>query len=307
MHYTILISGGTGLIGSYLSENLKRQGYTISHLSRNKTGKEKYKTYKWNIKKGYIEEGAIEQADAIIHLAGTSVAGKRWTKKRKEEILKSRTESTHLLFKKVSEINNKIKVFISASGISIYGVDTGDKLITEESEEANDFLAKVTKEWEASVDQLKTLGIRVVKLRIGIVLALEGGALPKLALPVKFGLGAALGTGKQYYSWIHIEDLIGIFIDALKKDSYNEVYNAVAPNPVTNKDFTKSIATILKRPLILPNVPSVLLKVALGELAGIVLGGNKISSKKVQNEGFKFKYEHLDSALKALLLSQKVE
>ncbi len=151
------------------------------------------------------------------------------------------------------------------------------------------------------MDQAGKNGIRVVKIRIGLVLAKEGGALPKLALPVKFGLGAALGSGKQYYSWIHIDDLSRIFIDAIEKEHYNGPYNGVAPNPLNNKEFTKTMASILNRPLILPNIPSIFLKIALGELSGAILGGSKVSCNKLLSEGFKFKYEHLKPALEDLL------
>lgn len=305
MNKTVLITGGSGLIGSKLSEFLLTRGYFVKHLSRSKTGKEKFKTYKWNIEEGLIENEALESADYIIHLAGANIAAKRWTRKRKKKLLESRTKSSELLYKKLSEVNHKIKAVVSASGVSIYGVDTGDKLLMENSDYGNDFIAVLTQKWETSVEQIEELKIRVVRLRIGIVLTLEGGALPKLMGPIKYGIGAPLGSGNQIYSWIHIQDLCRVFLEAIENEKMMGPYNTVAPNPVTNKELNKIIASKLKRPLIFPNIPAFILKILFGELANLVLGGNKVSPKKLKAEGFKFIFDDFGAAIEDLILKKK--
>lgn len=305
MNKRVLITGGSGLIGSHLSELLKRKGYNVSHLSRTVTGNENYKTYCWNIDEGNIESGAIEKADYIVHLAGAGVVDKKWTEKRKKKILDSRTKSSDLIYKKLSEGNHKVKAVISASGINIYGFNTGETEVFETFNYGNDFLAEVSKKWEASVKQIEKLKIRVVRLRIGLVLAKEGGALPKLLEPIKWGVGAPLGSGNQYYSWIHIKDLSRIFLEAIENERMRGPYNAVAPNPLTNEEFTKVIASKINRPLILPNIPSFVMKLMLGERSNMVLGGSNISSNKLKSEGFKFIFKDLDEAIEDLLLNRK--
>lgn len=304
MNKTVLITGGSGLIGGKLSELLMRQGYNVTHLSRSKSGNEKFKTFTWDIEKGTVENEAIETADYIVHLAGASVAEKRWTDRRKEQILNSRTKSSDLLYKKLSEGNNSVKAVIGASGINIYGTDTKKALISENSGYGNDFLAEVSKKWEAGIEQIEKLKIRVVRLRIGIVLAKEGGALPKLLEPIKWGIGAPLGSGDQYYSWIHIQDLCRAFLEAIENERMRGAYNTVAPNPLTNKEFTKVIASKINRPLILPKVPAFVMKIMLGEMSEIVLGGSKVSPKKLKGEGFKFLFDDFGEAIEDLLLEE---
>jgi len=307
MNKTVLITGGTGLVGSRLSEILVSQGYQVTHLSRSRSGKEKYKTYIWDIEKSTIENEAIASADYIVHLAGANVSEKRWTDERKKILLESRTKSSDLIYKKLSEGNHKVKAVVSASGINIYGSDTGDSLVAENFGYGQGFLAEVTKKWEAGVEQIEKLKIRVVRLRIGIVLAKEGGALPKLAEPIKWGAGAPLGSGDQYYSWIHINDLCRVFAEAIENERMRGAYNAVAPNPVTNEEFTKVVASKINRPIILPNIPSFVLKIMLGEMSEIILGGLKVSSKKLSGEGFKFIFKDLEEAVGDLLLEKKKE
>lgn len=298
----VLITGGSGLIGTRLTKMLLEKGYNVSHLSRSRSDKQDVKTYIWNIEKKEIEPEALNNADYIIHLAGASVAEKRWTKSRKEVILKSRTASAKLLHDGIAQLGqHKVKAFIAASGISIYGEDTGSTEMIESSPKGTFFLAEVTKKWEAAVDEVKRLNIRVVKLRTGVVLSREGGALEKLVQPVKLGLGAPLGSGQQYISWIHIDDLCRMYIYAIENDQIQGVYNAVAPRPVTNELFTKSAASILNKPLFLPHVPAFALKLFLGEMASVVLGGNKVSGSKIEKAGFDFKFKHIDVALKDLL------
>lgn len=255
----------------------------------------------WDIEKGFIEEAAIQNNDYIIHLAGAGVAEQTWTEKRKQEILNSRTQSTELLAKYLKNTFHSIQHFISASAIGIYGLDTGDTLLTEDSPIGNDFLAEVTKAWENSIDLIADLGIRTVKLRIGIVLSSEGGALAKIAQPIHWGLGAALGSGKQYMSWIHIDDLCRMIMYLLENEQFNGIYNAVAKHPATNAEFTTKVAKVLKKPLLLPNVPNFALKLMLGEMANIVIGGNKVSAKKIEATGFQFQFDDLTTALQDLL------
>lgn len=293
----VLITGGSGLVGTEISALLKNKGYEVAHLTRNKKDDYPYQQFEWDIEKEEIEEEAIRFADVIIHLAGAGVADEKWTDKRKKIIIESRTESASLLQKTIAKMPDEApKHFISASAIGYYGMDTGDKLVDESSEAGNDFLAEVTKKWEASADQFEALQIPITKIRIGIVLTDKGGALPQLAQPIKLYAGAPLGSGKQWMSWIHIEDLARLFLHVLD-NKLTGIYNGVGPNPATNKEVTKAVANALGKPLILPNVPPFAMKMILGEMAQMVLGGNKVSAEKTLNSGFKFKFEKLDNAL----------
>lgn len=297
----ILITGGTGLVGQALTQLLLKEGYQVSYLSRSEQNIPNIKTYLWDVKKQTIDAQAIQKADAIIHLAGAGVAEERWTNSRKQEILESRTDSTTLLVKALKDTSHAVKTFISASAIGYYGLDTGSALINEDSPAGNDFLAEVTKSWERSVEDISDLGIRTTKLRIGVVLSEKGGALPKIMQPVKFGAGAALGSGKQYMSWIHIKDLARMFLFVLQQDKMEGIYNAVGPNPLNNVEITQAIAKTLGRPLFLPNVPEFALKLMMGEMAGIVIGGNRVSSQKIEKAGFDFQFAEISPALKDLI------
>jgi hypothetical protein len=261
-------------------------------------------TFLWDINKQEIGEEALQTVDAIIHLTGAGIAEKHWTKERKIEIVKSRTDSTQLLFNELKKGTNRVKTFVSASGIDYYGLDESDTIFTENEKQGKGFLAEVVRQWEEAADQISTLGIRVVKLRTGVVLSEKGGALKELMRPVKFYVGAPLGSGMQYLSWIHIDDLCNIYIKAIEDETMKGVYNAVASHPVTNKDFTHILAKVLHKPVILPPVPAFLLKVLLGEMADLVLKGNKVSSQKIQATGFQFKFDKIKDALKDLLVNR---
>lgn len=302
MSQNILITGGTGLVGTRLTQILLEKGYQVSHLSRSHHHKEAVRTYRWDVENKEIEPDALANADYVIHLAGAGVAEKRWTKSRKEVILKSRTESAKLLHDTIAQLgSHRIKAFIAASGIAIYGEDTGSAEVIESSPKGNDFLAKVTQKWEAAVDEISRLNIRVVKLRMGVVLNKKGGALVKIVQPIKLGVGAPLGSGQQYMSWIHIDDVCHMYIYAIENEKIQGVYNAVAPRPVTNEEFTKSAAKVLHKPLFLPNVPAFAIRLVYGELASVVLGGAKVSSDKIEETGFSFKFNNIDTALLDLL------
>ena len=302
MAQTVLITGGTGFIGRRLTQLLQQQGFQISLLSRSAKQIPDVTVYQWDIKKGQIDPKAITTADYIIHLAGEGIADSRWSDERKDEILNSRTQSTELLAKALSETKHNVKAFIGASAIGYYGGDTDDRPLTETSQGGTDFLAQVVRAWERSEDQVANLGIRTVKFRIGVVLMAEGGALPKLAQPVRLGAGAPIGSGQQYISWIHLDDLCRLFIAAMTDESWQGVYNAVAANPVTNEALTRTIANVLHRPMLLPNIPAFAIKLLYGEMAIVVTGGNYVLNKRITEETtFTYEFGDLTKALEDIL------
>ena len=301
MSKKILITGASGLVGSRLTEMLLQKGHQVSHLGRTKKSGP-VKSYVWNVDKGEFDVEALVGIDAIIHLAGAGVADKRWNEQRKKEILESRTKSSALLYETLKKENHAVKAVVSASAIGYYGFCLDERIFTEESKPGSDYLAQVTRQWEESVDKISSLGIRVAKVRIGIVLSAKGGALTEMAKPVRFGVGASLGTGKQYLSWIHIDDLCAIFMKAVEDDQMHGAYNAVC-DWVTNESITKSIAKVLNRPLLLPPVPGFMMKLIVGEMAVIVVNGSKVSSEKILSTGFIFQYSDLEKALLNLLVS----
>ncbi|MDR3693175.1 TIGR01777 family oxidoreductase [Mucilaginibacter sp.] len=295
---SILLTGGTGLIGCSLTRQLLEKGYTVSHLSRSLGKDPRVKTFLWDVHKGEIEEHSIDGVDIIIHLAGAGIADGRWTAERKKEIIDSRTKSIQLIYGLLKTKKHQVKSIISASAIGYYS-DRGEELMTEDSPPFTDFMAKCCVEWEAAVDEGKALGLQVTKFRTGVVLD-KGGALAKMAAPVKLFVGAPLGSGRQWIPWIHVQDVIGMYLSAVENENFEGVYNMVAPNPVTNKQLTTAIAKQLHKPLWLPNVPAFLLKLLLGEMSTIVLGSTKVSAKKIEAAGYKFTYREVSSALKAI-------
>ncbi len=301
MAKNVLISGGTGLVGSRLTEMLLEKGYQVSMLSRGKASVPNVTVYQWDVTKKQIETQAVTQADYIIHLAGAGIADERWTEARKKVILDSRTESARLLSDTLKATGHQPKAFLSASAIGIYGADRGEESLSETSTYGNDFLAYVTKAWEATILPITELGIRTVLMRIGIVLSEKGGALKKIAAPIRLGAGAPLGSGHQWMSWIHVDDLCQMFIYAMENESLQGSYNAVAPHPATNKQLTQTTALALHRPLILPNVPAFALKLAFGELSIAVLGSLKVENKKIASTGFTYTYPTLPQAIENLM------
>jgi len=297
----ILITGGTGLVGTRLTKMLLEKGHQVSHLSRNKREKSEVEVYQWDVSKGKIEDKSLTNIDAVVHLAGESVADKRWSQDQKQKINDSRIDSTKLIYQAIQASNAHVNTFISASGIGIYGVNTGDTFIAEDYPKGDGFLAEVVEKWENSADTFSQLGIRVVKLRIGLVLSGFGGAFKKIMLPIKYGVGAPLGSGNQYVSWIHIDDLCRMIIYAIKNRRAKGIYNAVAPNPVTNKELTYCIAKALDKKISLPNIPAFVLKLMLGERSEIVLGGNNASCEKIINFGFQFNYSRVEEAINQIL------
>ena len=302
----VLITGGSGLVGTRLTEILLERGFTVSHLTRKvekKTiGGKPVRTYLWNIKKEVIDEKAFLEADYLVHLAGAGIADENWSDERKNEIIDSRTKSINLIVSTLKTLPHRIISFASASGIGYYGADTGDEHISEQHTPGSDFVADCCIQWEAAADEIQALGIRTVKLRTGIVLSEKGGALPKLTQPVRWGVGAALGTGKQWQSWIHLDDLCEMYIKSLTDKQMTGAYNAVAPNPVTNYNLTKISAQVLSRPFWMPNVPEFTLKMVFGEMASIVLGGNYVLNQRIKQEtDFDYKFVEVKGALEDLL------
>jgi uncharacterized protein (TIGR01777 family) len=298
----VLITGATGLIGSELVRQCHIEGIVVNYFTSSKEkieNSENYKGFYWNPAKGEIDVNAFNGVEAIINLVGASIS-ERWTKKYKQIILDSRVESMELIHKTLKKIDHNIVHFISASGIGIYP-DSKTKLYTEEDEEIEaNFLAEVVVSWEAAAVKFKELGMEVSKVRTGMVLARNGGALPQLVKPIKYGVGAPLGCGEQWQSWVHIEDIAGIYLFLLK-NQLEGIYNAVAPNPVQNKKMTRMIASKLNCPLWLPNIPSFVLKLVLGEMSVLVLEGQLVSSHKIEELGYHFKYYNLENALQDLL------
>lgn len=289
----VIITGGTGLVGKRLSELLKQHGYKVNILCRNP---KKTDEYKWNVEEGYMDESAFEGTEIIVHLAGAGVADQRWTDSRKKEIIDSRVASTRLLFKYLSKKTHTIKSFISASAVGYYG-DRKNDLLTEDDSAGTGFLAEVCRLWEQEADTIGTLNIPVSKIRIGIVLSKDGGALPKLDFPVKFGIGAYIGNGKQYVPWIHIDDLCNMFIHLIHHPEANGIYNACAPDIKTNREMSATIAQVLRRPFIPFPAPAFVIKTVMGEMATMLLMSNNCSSKKIIDTGFDFQYPTLYLAL----------
>ncbi len=296
---TILITGGNGLIGSVLQKKLLSKGYNVQVLSRKKNNNSTQ--FYWNIQDCFIDAKAIQQADFIIHLAGAGIADKRWTNKRKEELVSSRVDSTKLLLQKVKEYNPNLKGFIAASGIGFYGAITSKKIHSENEESETDFLATVCKLWENESLKFKKENIRTVVLRTGVVFSKNGGALEKIISPIKNGIGAALGSGNQYIPWIHIDDLCELYIEAIENKTYSGIYNAVTAEHITNKELTNKIALKLRKKIWFPPIPSFILKIIFGEMAIILLEGSRISNNKILKQGFQFKFSSIEKALNDLI------
>lgn len=272
----------------------------VCHLSRSaKPGK--VPAYAWDVRAGKIDHQALQGTDAIVHLAGAGIADKPWTSRRKQEILESRTRSTALLFDTLRHRPHQIKTVVCASAIGYYGFGGDEEIFTETHPAAKDFLASVVRAWEAEADKFQDLGIRLVKIRIGIVLSEKGGALKEMAKPMRWGLGASLAGGNQYMSWIHINDLCRMFKYTLENDSLQGVYNGVSPNPVTNKAFTRAVALALNKKIWLPSVPQLVLRLLLGEMADLVVKGSRVSADKILQAGFRFEFTDIQQAVNDLL------
>jgi len=289
----ILITGGTGLVGTRLVKILSKLNHEVVILSRNP---KKENEFKWDISSNYIDEKALLKTEYIIHLAGAGIADKRWTEKRKQIIIDSRVKTANLLYHKINELNIKLKGFISASGIGYYGAVTSDKIFEETDKSGTDFLADVCVKWENAALQFEKNKIPVTILRTAIVLSKEGGALEKMKTPII----SPLGSGTQYMPWIHLEDLCQMYISALE-ENLKGIYNAVAPEHHTSITFSRALAKSIKKPYLGIGVPRFLLKILFGRMAIILLEGSRISSKKIEkNGGYSFRFSKLNKALSEL-------
>ncbi len=294
----VLITGGTGLVGVTLQPMLEEAGYEVILLSRNVKNEH---SFLWDIEKNFVDKEAILKCDHLVHLAGAGIADKPWSKARKKEILNSRVESTKLLVKSFQENQKVLKTVIAASAIGYYGFETSEHTYSETDPPAEGFLPATCVAWEQATDKLKLTSERLVQMRIGVVLDKNGGALKKMAQPVYFYAGAAIGTGKQYMPWIHVNDLCAMILFALKNEKVNGVYNAVSSAETNNEAFTKAIGKALHKPILLPAIPGFVIRAIFGELAGMVLEGSRVSNQKLLATGFKFKYDNIDKALADLL------
>jgi len=302
---TVLITGGTGLVGKQLSRHLNEKGYNVIILTRKLPGKGTHPQLSyalWDVAKKTIDVAALQKADHIIHLAGAGVMDKKWTDAFKKEIISSRADSAALLIDALKKKENKVKTFISASAIGYYGEDEPGKIPFEETAPADSaFLGEVCRLWEASVEPVKEQEIRLVKIRIGIVLSREGGALKEFVTPLKFGLATVLGSGKQVMSWIHVEDLCALFSYALENKKMQGAYNGVAPYPVNNKTLVTMLAKKRNGNLFLRvPVPAFMLKLIMGGRSIEILKSATVSSKKTEASGFTFHYADIDAAMENL-------
>lgn len=299
MKEIVLITGANGLVARKLSKILATS-YTVRFLTRQKQSENEFE---WDVDQHLIDASALMGVDHIIHLAGANIAGKRWTKTSKNEIVSSRIESAQLLLNTLKEHNLNIKSFISASAVGFYDNTNRAVVHTEMSPKGMGFLADLVDQWEQSAYQFLTAGVadRVVKIRSGVVLDPQKGALPKMVMPIKYGVGAPLGDGGQYVPWIHIDDICNLYKFVLDHSAIKGVFNGVAPSHCTNRDFTKEIARILHRPLVLPNIPKFVLQLLFGAGSSVLLEGSMVSSEKIEKEGFQFRYRNLAEALAQLL------
>lgn len=300
----VLVTGSTGLVGTAVGNELAREGHTVCRLIRPVStvagGAKEGFDVAWNPATGQLG-GAGVGADAVVNLAGASIAGGRWTKARKQLLRTSRIDTTRALVGALAKMNARPRVLVSASAIGIYG-DRGDERLTEESEPGTDFLAGLAQDWEAEALKAEALGIRVVLTRFGIVLARHGGALAKMLLPFKLGVGGSLGSGKQWMSWITLEDVVGAVRFAIENGSVRGAVNVVAPQPVQNAEFTQALAKALRRPGLFP-APAFVLRLALGEMAdALLLSSQRVSTQRLQGLGYRFRFPELPSALGAVLV-----
>lgn len=300
----VLITGATGLVGQAITKVLHDKGIPVNYLTTSKekiSTSEEFRGYYWDPAKGEIDLDCFQNVQAIINLAGATIA-KRWTPSYKKKIISSRVDSLKTLKKGLGQIDSTdLECFVSASAIGIYPDSLFHYYEEDDKETGKGFLGKVVKKWEAEADTFKELGIEVAKVRIGVVLSTEGGALPKMAMPIKNFVGAPLGSGNQWQSWIHIEDLAQMFV-FIVENNLKGVFNGVSPNPVTNTKMTKELARILERPLWLPHVPKFILKTVLGKMATLVLASQRVSSKKIESKGFTFQYGNICTALEDLYM-----
>ncbi len=304
---TVLVTGGTGLVGRALTAFLIERGYRVIVLTRKRMSSDhpQLQYARWDLARKTLDTTALQQADHIIHLAGANVAEGRWTNARKQEILDSRVQGSQVLYDHLRLHANKVKKVISASATGYYGPFKGTPF-TETDPAADDFLGTTTQAWENSVRQMEDLGKKVIILRTGIVMSLRGGALKEFYKPVKLGFAMVMGNGDQWVSWVHLQDLVRLYFNALVNDQLNGVYNAVAPVPVTNQELITSLARAAKgNSFVTMHVPAFALKLALGEMSVEVLKSVKVSADKILQTGFQFSYPTIQEAMEQIVREKK--
>lgn len=297
---TILITGGTGLLGSRMSDMLAQKGYQVRHLSRTQNLNAKYPAYQWDLKAQTMDPRALMGVDGVVHLAGAGIADKRWTAQRKQVLRDSRVHSTGLLSKAIQDSEDKPSVVVSCSAIGYYG-NQGDQRLVETASPGEDFMSKICLEWEQAVDSIRGQGIRVPIIRVGVVMSTQGGALQKINMSYGFRVGAYFGWGQQYMAWIHIDDICNIFIHALEDEQMKGVYNGTAPEPVTNKHLAKALSTARDQHTLLVPVPTPALRLAMGEMADVVLNSTRVIPQALMDLQHEFLYPDLIQALEDVL------
>jgi len=298
---TILIAGGTGLIGQRLSRLLAEKNHTVLHLSRTRNLDAEFPAYHWDLQQMTIDEDALAKADIVINLAGAGVADKRWSAARKKLIIDSRVNGNLLLKDRFVQMDAPPKAYLSASAIGYYG-DRGETLVHEDDAPGElGFLPKSVVAWENAIDQVAATGVRTVAFRTGVVLSTRGGALEKMLEPLQAFLAAYFGDGQQWYSWIHIDDVCRMYVQAIEYETMKGTYNAVAPNPVRNKELTQQLVNAASKPALVLPAPSFALRLVFGEMADAILDSTKVAAEKIKQAGFQFEFPELYPALRDLL------
>lgn len=300
---TILITGGSGLVGRALSQLLISKGYKVVWLSRERFVKAEIPRYSWDYNKGTIDEDALLQADIIVHLAGSNLGEGAWTRKKKQEIVESRVKTAQLILNTLKRLNKKPDAFISASAVGYYGKQTSDTVFDENTPSGkHDFLSRTCRKWESAAHQFyQQLGVRVVCFRTGLVLAPNSEAMRRMLLPARYGLAAPLGDGSQFLSWIHIDDLCSMYLKAVEDTSMQGIYNAVAPSYTTNAQFMRALAKSIQKPFFFPKIPAFILRLVLGEAADMMLSGSRVSAQKILDSGFEFNHPEIYEAMTAVV------
>jgi len=298
---SVLISGGSGMIGRYLTSLLLERGYKVAHLSRFVNQFGKVRVFRWNPGKGILDPEFLRGVDYMVHLSGANLGASPWTARRRKEIYDSRVTAARLIYENAQNCGIRFQAFISASGISYYGTVTSEKIFREEDPGGEGFLPDICKDWEAAADLFGASGVRTVKIRTAPVLEKTDSELSKLITPVKYGIVLRLGTGKQYMPWIHIADLAYIYLRAIEDTGFEGVYNAAAPQYSTHDEFMRTLAKVMNRPVILPHVPAFMVKAVTGEMGDVVLKGSRVLSEKLLNTGYRFKFVNLQDALEDVM------
>lgn len=302
---TVLITGGSGLIGRYLTSALLEKGHKVSHLSRREGSFGKVRVYRWDPENKVIDPALLGEIDYIVHLAGENIGDSAWSGSKQERITRSRVESTMLLHRMMIERDIRIRAFISASAVGYYGSVTTDKFFTEEDPPAEDFLGNVCRSWEMAADLFADQGIRTVKIRTASVLAGNGGILPKLKSLSFLGFIPVAGNGFQYFPWIHIRDLCNIYIKALVDNKMSGSFNAAAPQHITLQEMMKALSKATQRPFIPFHVPGIIMRSIIGKRSELILYGSRISSSRLEDAGFRFAFPDISDALKEIIINSK--